>query len=55
MKEIKELKLEEMSIRQKVGFVMTGLIADPWPKEDLPKVTSFIYKPYFIKFVLNNN
>ena len=44
MKELKELKLEEMSIRQKVGFVMTALIADPWPRENLPQVTSFVYK-----------
>ena len=44
MKELKELKLEEMTIRQKVGFVMTALIADTWPRENFPQVTSFVYK-----------
>ena len=44
MKELKELKLEEMTIKQKVGFVMTALIADTWPKENFPQVTDFVYK-----------
>ena len=43
MKELKELKLEEMSIKQKLGFVMTAEICDVWPREDLPKYTEFVY------------
>ena len=40
MKEIKELKLEEMSVKQKVGFVMTALITKMTSQEDL----DFIHK-----------
>jgi len=43
MKELKELKLEEMSLKQKLGFVMTAEICDVWPREDLPKYTEFVY------------
>ena len=43
MKELKELKLEEMSIKQKLGFVTTALIADVWQKEDFNQVTEFVY------------
>lgn len=44
MKELKELKLEEMSIKQKVGFVMTALIADPWPVEKIKENLAFVHK-----------